>query len=103
VELAEKRTLNHCDSRSRRRRAYGYNVLQRLSYCSRFPLFPLMIWTGWHVTGVTSVFPFFVRSSGVERRERSTFRREFAVCSLVHVAWCVWRIRAAHKAMITGR
>ena len=89
--------------------AYSYGVLQRLSYLVViFFFFPLMIWTGMAMSpAVTSVFPFFVRSSGGYETARTIhfFAANLLVLFvLVHVAMVflagfVQRTRA----MITGR
>ena len=89
--------------------AYSYNVLQRLSYLVVvFFLFPLMIWTGMAMSpAVTSVFPFFVRSSGGYETARTIhfFAANLLVLFvLVHVAMvCLAGFVDRTRAMITGR
>jgi thiosulfate reductase cytochrome b subunit len=89
--------------------AYSYNVLQRLSYLVVvFFLFPLMIWTGMAMSpAVTSVFPFFVRSSGGYETARTIhfFAANLLVLFvLVHVAMvCLAGFWQRTRAMITGR
>jgi thiosulfate reductase cytochrome b subunit len=89
--------------------AYSYNVLQRLSYLVVvFFLFPLMIWTGVAMSpAVTSVFPFFVTSSGGYESARTIhfFAANLLVLfGLVHVAMvCLAGFVQRTKAMITGR
>jgi thiosulfate reductase cytochrome b subunit len=89
--------------------AHSYNVLQRLSYLAVvFLLFPLMIWTGMAMSpAVTSVFPFFVRSSGGYETARTIhfFAANLLVLFvLVHVAMvCVAGFWQRTRAMITGR
>jgi thiosulfate reductase cytochrome b subunit len=89
--------------------AYSYNVLQRLSYLVVvFFLFPLMIWTGMAMSpAVTSVFPFFVRSSGGFETARTVhfFAANLIVFFvLVHVAMvCLAGFVQRTRAMITGR
>jgi thiosulfate reductase cytochrome b subunit len=89
--------------------AYSYNVLQRLSYLVVvFLLFPLMIWTGMAMSpAVTSVFPFFVRSSGGYETARTIhfFAANLIVLFvLVHVAMvCLAGFVQRTRAMITGR
>jgi thiosulfate reductase cytochrome b subunit len=89
--------------------AYSYNVLQRLSYLVVvFLLFPLMIWTGMAMSpAVTSVFPFFVRSSGGYETARTIhfFAANLLVLFvLVHVAMvCLAGFVQRTRTMITGR
>ena len=89
--------------------AYSYNVLQRLSYLVVvFLLFPLMIWTGMAMSpAVTSVFPFFVRSSGGYETARTIhfFAANLIVLFvLAHVAMvCMAGFVQRTRAMITGR
>jgi thiosulfate reductase cytochrome b subunit len=89
--------------------AYGYSVLQRLSYLAVvFFLFPLMIWTGMAMSpAITSVFPFFVRSSGGYETARTLhfFAANLLVLFvLVHVAMvCLAGFVQRTRAMITGR
>jgi thiosulfate reductase cytochrome b subunit len=89
--------------------AYSYSVLQRLSYLVVvFFLFPLMIWTGMAMSpAVTSVFPFFVRSSGGYETARTIhfFAANLLVLFvLVHVAMvCLAGFVQRTRAMITGR
>src|SRR5260370_14009038 len=89
--------------------AYSYNVLQRLSYLAVvFFLFPLMIWTGMAMSpAVTSVFPFFVRSSGGYETARTLHffaANLLALFVLVHVAMvCLAGFVRRTSAMITGQ
>ncbi|HLZ90686.1 MAG TPA: cytochrome b/b6 domain-containing protein [Candidatus Acidoferrum sp.] len=89
--------------------AYSYNTLQRLSYLIVvFFLFPLMIWTGMAMSpAVTSVFPFFVTSSGGYETARTIHffaANLLVVFVLVHVAMvCLAGFVQRTRAMITGR
>jgi thiosulfate reductase cytochrome b subunit len=89
--------------------AHSYNVLQKLSYLAVvFFLFPLMIWTGMAMSpAVTSVFPFFVTSSGGYETARTIhfFAANLLVLFvLVHVAMvCLAGFVQRTRAMITGR
>src|SRR6266478_5185840 len=89
--------------------AYSYSVLQRLSYVVVvFFLFPLMTWTGMAMSpAITSVFPFFVRSSGGYETARTLhfFAANLLVLFvLVHVGMvCLAGFVQRTRAMITGR
>jgi thiosulfate reductase cytochrome b subunit len=89
--------------------AYSYGVLQRLSYLAVvFVLFPIMIWTGMAMSpAVTSVFPFFVTSSGGYETARTIhfFAANLLVLFvLVHVAMVsLAGFLQRTGAMITGR
>lgn len=89
--------------------AYSYNILQKLSYLLVvFFLFPLMIWTGMAMSpAITSVFPFFVTSSGGYETARTLhfFAANLLVLFLlVHVAMvCLAGFVHRTRAMITGR
>ncbi len=89
--------------------AYSYNVLQKLSYLVVvFFLFPLMIWTGMAMSpAVTSVFPFFVTSSGGYESARTIhfFAANLLVLFLlVHITMvCVAGFVRRTRAMVTGR
>jgi cytochrome b subunit of formate dehydrogenase len=89
--------------------AYSYGVLQRISYLVVvFVLFPVMIWTGMAMSpAVTSVFPFFVRTSGGYESARTIhfFAANLLVLFvLVHVAMVIVAgFVQRTRAMITGR